>query len=240
MGSVVRIVTAGLLLFALTTNSPAQVSATIGGTVSDATGALIPGVEVIATNVNTGISTTQLTNEAGSYQIPSLQSGTYRLRASLAGFQTATRENIQLSQGQQVRFNFMLQVGTVATAVEVLADSATALATTTASVGDVLPDTEVRSLPLGGRDPLAAAYCRRGRSYGRHPDREPEPVQHAVRLSAQQQQQSVLLSDAGKQLGRHRPDRPAGFSRRVLWRNPAQPDVFHGVVDLHDFTDRCE
>ena len=70
MRSVVRIVTAGLLLFTLATEGSAQVSASIGGTVSDATGALIPGVEVTATNVNTGISTTQLTNEAGAYQIP--------------------------------------------------------------------------------------------------------------------------------------------------------------------------
>src|SRR5437016_9731684 len=94
MGSVVRIVAAGWLLFTLVTESSAQVSASIGGTVSDPTGALIPGVEVTATNVNTGISTTQLTNEAGAYQIPSMQPGTYRLRASLPGFRTATRETI--------------------------------------------------------------------------------------------------------------------------------------------------
>src|SRR5262245_48354843 len=92
-----------LLLISLPLESSAQVSASIGGTVSDASGALIPGVEVTATNVNTGITATQLTNEAGAYQIPSLQPGSYRLRASLPGFQTATRENIQLSQGQQVR-----------------------------------------------------------------------------------------------------------------------------------------
>jgi hypothetical protein len=153
---------AGLLLFALSTTAFAQVSAGIGGTVSDPTGALIPGVEVTATNVNTGISTTQLTNEAGAYQIPSLQPGTYRLSATLPGFQAATRENILLSQGQQVRFNFTLQVGTVATAVEVLTDSATSLATTTASVGDVLPDTEVRSLPLASRNVIDLAFVSAG------------------------------------------------------------------------------
>src|SRR2546425_13083486 len=162
MRSVVGIVAAGLLLFMIAAESSAQVSASIGGTVSDPTGALIPGVEVTATNVNTGIYTTQLTNEAGAYQIPSVQPGTYRLRASLPGFQTATRENIQLSQGQQVRFNFTMQVGTVATAVEVLADSATALATTTATVGDVLPDTEVRSLPLATRNVIDLAFVTAG------------------------------------------------------------------------------
>ncbi len=162
MTRVTGIVSAALLLFTLATNTFAQVSASIGGTVSDPTGALIPGVEVTATNVNTGINTTQITNEAGAYQIPSLQPGTYRLRASLPGFQTATRENIQLSQGQQVRFNFTMQVGAVATAVEVLTDSATSLATTTASIGDVLPDSEVRSLPLATRNVIDLAFVSAG------------------------------------------------------------------------------
>src|SRR5207247_768081 len=160
--NVLSIAAALLLLISLPLKSSAQVSASIGGTVSDPSGALIPGVEVTATNVNTGISTTQLTNESGAYQIPSVQPGTYRLRASLPGFQTATRENIQLSQGQQVRFNFTMQVGTVATAVEVLTDSATSLATTTASVGDVLPDMEVRSLPLATRNVIDLAFITAG------------------------------------------------------------------------------
>jgi hypothetical protein len=158
-----NIVAAGLLLLGSSAlESSAQISASIGGTVTDSSGALIPGVEVAAINVNTGISTTQITNEAGAYQIPSLQPGTYRLRASLPGFTTATRENIQLSQGQQVRFNFTLQVGTVATAVEVVTDSATALATTTATVGDVLPDTEVRNLPLASRNVIDLAFITAG------------------------------------------------------------------------------
>jgi hypothetical protein len=162
MRTVLGIVAASLLIFTFTTNISAQVSASIGGTASDPTGALIPGVEVTATNVNTGINTTQVTNEAGAYTIPSLQPGTYRLKASLPGFQTSTRENIQLSQGQQVRFNFTMQVGAVATAVEVLTDSATSLATTTASVGDVLPDTEVRGLPLATRNVIDLAFVSAG------------------------------------------------------------------------------
>src|SRR5262245_5924033 len=84
----------------------AQVNATVSGTVSDATGALIPAAEVTATNVNTGIATNQISNETGSYNFASLQPGTYRVSAALAGFQTQTFQNITLSQGQQVRLNF--------------------------------------------------------------------------------------------------------------------------------------
>jgi hypothetical protein len=132
----------------------AQVNATVGGTVSDASGALIPGVEITARSVATGIVTNRITNEAGNYDFPSLQPGVYTISASLSGFQTATYNNVQLSQSQQVRLNFSLQVGTVAQAVEVVAEANTLLATTTSSVGDVLPDVQVRSLPLASRNVL--------------------------------------------------------------------------------------
>src|SRR5262245_26993394 len=132
----------------------AQVNAVVGGTVADASGALIPGVEVTAKNTATGIVTTRITNESGNYDFASLQPGAYTVSASLSGFQTATYNNVQLSQAQQVRLNFNLQVGTVAQAVEVVAEANTLLATTTSSVGDVLPDVQVRSLPLGNRNVL--------------------------------------------------------------------------------------
>jgi Carboxypeptidase regulatory-like domain len=131
-----------------------QINAIAGGTVTDATGALIPGVEVTARNVNTGIVTTRITNETGTYELPSLQPGVYALSAALSGFQTAIYNNVQLSQGQQVRLNFTLRVASVAQAVEVVAEANTLLATTTASVGNVLPEVEVRSLPLMSRNVL--------------------------------------------------------------------------------------
>ncbi|MBI4471397.1 MAG: TonB-dependent receptor [Acidobacteria bacterium] len=142
------------LFLLLTVPALAQVNATLSGTASDTSGALIPGVEVTATNLNTGIITTAITNETGSYTMPSLQPGVYRLTAALAGFQTASYNNVQLSQGQQVRLNFSLQVGTVAQAVEVVSEADTRLATTSVSVGDALPEVEVRSLPLATRDVL--------------------------------------------------------------------------------------
>src|SRR5215468_10247342 len=102
-----------------------QINAVAGGTVSDASGALIPGVEVTAKNINTGIVATRLTNETGTYEFPSLQPGVYSLSAALSGFQTATYNNVQLSQGQQVRLNFTLTVGAVTQAVEVVVDADT-------------------------------------------------------------------------------------------------------------------
>src|SRR5438132_628177 len=133
-------------VFAQTSN------ATLGGTVSDATGALIPGVSVTATNVATGIVTTVLTNEAGAYQFASLQTGTYKVVAELSGFQTQTYNNVTLGISQQVRLNFTLQVGSVAQSVEVTIAADTLIATSSSSVGTVLPEYRVRDLPLGGRN----------------------------------------------------------------------------------------
>ncbi|PYS36574.1 MAG: hypothetical protein DMG14_24130, partial [Acidobacteria bacterium] len=143
------------LLLLLSTYTMAQTSnATLGGTVSDTTGALIPGVTITATNTATGIVSTVLSNEAGAYQFASLQTGTYRLTAELPGFQTQTYNSVLLGVSQQVRLNFTLQVSSVATAVEVTAAADTLIATTSASVGSVLPEYKLQDLPLSARNVL--------------------------------------------------------------------------------------
>src|SRR5215475_4696219 len=131
-----------------------QVNAVLSGTVSDASGALIPGVEVTAKNINTGITDTKVTNETGNFVFPSLQPGSYTLQASLSGFQTASYNNVVLGQGQQVRLNFQLQVSGAAQNVEVVVAADTLLATTSASVGNVLADKDLLSLPLSSRNVL--------------------------------------------------------------------------------------
>src|SRR4051812_24573711 len=134
--------------FAQTTN------ATLGGTVSDASGALIPGVEVTSKNIGTGIVNTTLTNESGAYQFASLQTGTYEVSATLPGFQTSTFKDVMLGGAQQVRLNFSLKVGDVSTTVEVSTQTDTSLATTSSSIGGVLPEAQVRELPQGDRNVL--------------------------------------------------------------------------------------
>src|ERR1041384_5442047 len=131
------IATTLLVLLLVSLNGFGQVNAVLSGTVSDASGALIPGVEIVAKNVKTGISDTKITNETGNFVFPSLQPGSYTLSAALSGFQTSTYNNVELGQGQQVRLNFTLQVGAAAQQVEVTIAADTLLATTSASVGNV-------------------------------------------------------------------------------------------------------
>ena len=150
-----RFILAALLLPLFSTFTFAQTSnATLGGTVSDSSGALLPGVSITATNTGTGIVTTVLANESGAYQFASLQTGTYMVSAELPGFRTQTYNAVQLGVSQQVRLNFTLQVSSVATSVDVTAAADTLIATTSSSVGSVLPEYKVRDLPLAGRNVL--------------------------------------------------------------------------------------
>ena len=104
-------------------------NATLGGTVSDSSGALIPGVTVTATNTKTGVVTTVVSNESGAYQFANLQTGTYKVSAELPGFQTQNYNNVSLGLSQQVRLNFTLTVGAVAQAVDVTIAADTLIAT---------------------------------------------------------------------------------------------------------------
>ena len=97
---------------------------------------------------------TQVTNETGTYNFASLQPGAYSFSAVLPGFQTQTFQNVTLSQSQQVRLNFTLEVAASRTTVEVVTDMNVSLATSSASVGDLLPKAEVQSLPVPVRDVL--------------------------------------------------------------------------------------
>src|SRR5262245_54437349 len=109
-----------LLLFFLSIKTFAQsANATVSGTVNDDTGALIPGVTLTATNNDTGVVTTVLTNEAGAYNFASLLPGAYKVSASLPGFQTKTFTDVRLGNAERLRLNFALAVSTVGTTVEV-------------------------------------------------------------------------------------------------------------------------
>ena len=147
-----------LLFFALTSFvTPASAQSTnarVSGTIEDASGALIPGVTVTATNTGTGVVTTMVSNEVGAYNFPSLLPGAYRLSATLPGFQTHTFTGVQLGNADQIRLNFVLKVSTVTTSVEVSVAVDTLLATSSSSVGEVLTQQKVQDLPIVGNNVL--------------------------------------------------------------------------------------
>ena len=109
-----------LLLIVLSSTAFSQGSAQLGGVVTDPSRALMPGVSIVATNTETSVATTTITNESGAYNFASLQPGaSYKITASLPGFQTKTINNLGLSAGTTNRADFQLAVATTATTVEV-------------------------------------------------------------------------------------------------------------------------
>ncbi|HSU87514.1 MAG TPA: carboxypeptidase-like regulatory domain-containing protein, partial [Terriglobia bacterium] len=140
-----------LVCVTLSTSAFGQSSnATLSGTVSDAAKALIPGVTITATNTETGVVSTGVTNETGTYNLPGLLPGLYNVTAELPGFQTQTFTGVRLGNAAQVRLNFTLQVASVNTAVEVTVAADRLLLESTSSVGAVLPEKTVRDLPIVG------------------------------------------------------------------------------------------
>src|SRR4030095_3750245 len=128
--------------------------AVVTGTVADSSGAVIPGVTVKATATQTGVVTTTISNESGSYNFANLLPGKYTLSASLPGFQTKNITGLELSQNTSYRYNIAMTVATVNTQVEVSVSGDTILATSGASVGQVLSQQKVQDLPIIGNNVL--------------------------------------------------------------------------------------
>src|SRR5207247_10878583 len=86
-------------------------SAAISGVVRDATGAVLPGVSVTARHNETGLTRTVITNETGSYRLPSLPVGEYEVTAELTGFKQQVRRGVTLAVAQEAVVNLTLDVG---------------------------------------------------------------------------------------------------------------------------------
>ena len=153
MNDIVKCLITGLAICALTcavvfaqTASTAQIT----GTVTDQSGAVLPGAEVTATQTDTGISRNALSNETGTYVLPNLPVGPYRLEVSLPGFRSYVRTGIVLQVNSNPVINVTLQVGQVSETVEVQANAAL-VETRSTGVGTVIENQRILELPLNGR-----------------------------------------------------------------------------------------
>ncbi|MBI4483072.1 MAG: TonB-dependent receptor [Acidobacteria bacterium] len=144
-----------VMAFFVVTDSPSltaqTVTGTILGTVRDSTGALIPGVEISVKNVETGAVRSAITDDVGTYHIPSVPAGPYEVTASIPGFRTGVRSGITVTVGASVTVNFDLAVGELAERVEVSGE-APLVDTTTSTMMGLVDDVAIRELPLNGRD----------------------------------------------------------------------------------------
>jgi hypothetical protein len=142
-----------LALAALLVGRPAAAqfdSATVLGTIVDATGAAVPGATVTLKNADTGITATTVTDGQGNFQFLNVRVGTYGVRAELQGFSTAVADNIAVTVNARQRVDLTMKVGTVGETVEVTG-AARLLESESSDRGQVIGREQIVNLPLNGR-----------------------------------------------------------------------------------------
>jgi hypothetical protein len=126
-------------------------TASIRGSVSDPGGALVPNAKVAVKNVQTAIVTNLTTDAEGRYVAPGLPIGQYEIEIRKEGFESAIRENVVLAVGDQREINFSLRLGQSKQEV-VVQEQAAQLETATSTVAGLITPTQMRDLPLNGRN----------------------------------------------------------------------------------------
>lgn len=148
-GAIIVTMLAGVPLHAQT------LTASLSGTVSDATGAVIPGATVTITNVATNVVASEdVTDRNGTYRAPALPVGTYDVTVQLEGFKTIVIEGVRLQVAQRARVNATLEPSGVEETVTVAGETFGQLETQTSSMGLTINTSQVENLPLPSRNVL--------------------------------------------------------------------------------------
>jgi hypothetical protein len=167
----------------------AVANAQISGVVADPSGAVVPGAKVTATQTDMGLVRTTLSSSSGTYALPNLPIGPYRLEVAASGFTTYVRTGIVLQVSNNVEINVTLQVGAVTQEVKVSAD-ASMVQTQSTSVAQVIDPTRIIDLPLNGRLATQLVLLS-GASYN---------TQSGALVSSKNYQTSATISVAGGQV----------------------------------------
>jgi hypothetical protein len=139
-----------LAVLVLVAASWAGITGSISGVITDSTGALVPGANVVATNTQTGFSRSVISDAKGFYVITALPVGDYTLQITLPGFKTYQRTGIRIDANSAVRADAALQVGSKTEKVEVSSE-AVHVETQTTQMGEVIGSKSMSAMPLNGR-----------------------------------------------------------------------------------------
>ena len=141
------------LLAAAFSLSAQEYRATLTGTITDSSGAVVPGAKVIATNLETSLAAKSEANAQGFYVIPYLLPGKYKLLVEQTGFKSFEQSPIELRVSDRLQVDAVLQVGQVSDKLTVTAE-VPLVETETSSRGQVVDNQRVNDLPSNGRNPL--------------------------------------------------------------------------------------
>lgn len=140
-----------LVMFAFAARAQEN-TADILGTVTDSSGAAVPGATVTLTNTGTNITQTAQTNATGDFVFTLVQVGTYAVKVQANGFKTFVAPNLSVSSGDRARVDAAMEVGTLQQTVEVQATATPALQTDTSNLSALVTKQAVEDVPLNGRN----------------------------------------------------------------------------------------
>jgi hypothetical protein len=147
-----RVALATVALFAAT-SAFAQTTGSLRGTVSDTTGAIVPGAAVVLTSQSTKFTRQGTTDAKGGYFFASVESGQYTLKVEIAGFKTYEAKNVRVSSNDTVGMDVALEVGTQQETVTVTAEREMIHTETGAREGLITPE-QIENISILGRNPL--------------------------------------------------------------------------------------
>src|SRR4029077_6400668 len=151
-----------LVLLAATLASGQTFRGAILGTVTDASGATIPGATVTVRNADTGLVRTTETQIDGGYSVSELPIGTYEVTIEKNNFRTSVTKGIQVSVAAERRVDAALELGEVREQVLVSGETLPQIETTSNTLGGTLTQETVKDLPLNGRDYTKLIYLNPG------------------------------------------------------------------------------
>lgn len=192
----------GALLGAFAFGALAQ-EATIVGTVTDPSGGAVPNVAITTIHAETNKVSHFTTNAEGQYSAPSLQIGHYLVRAEAAGFKKAERRDIVLTNGDHVRTDFKLEIGSAQESVTV-EGTAVAVQTESGEVSDLITGAQVSQLSTNGRSIYSLAILTAGASSNMADFQSATPVggDSTVSFNGLRSSHNIYLVDGGEDLDR--------------------------------------
>lgn len=140
------------LLLVVSASAQSAIYGTIVGTVTDKTGAAIPGATITVTDISKGTVTTSKSNASGEFTVPYLVPDRYNVKISFTGFKTYEAKSLEVLADTAPHVDAKLEVGTTSTTVEVNAESQPLLKTETSDIATVFNDQQVSSLPIGDQN----------------------------------------------------------------------------------------
>src|SRR5260221_9263866 len=150
-----------VIVFSSASTGFAQITAaTMSGTIKDETGGVLPGADVVAKNLDTGLSRSTVSNADGGFTLAGLPPGRYEVRVALQGFAT-NAQTVELAVAQQAGLTVTLKVGATEESVTVTA-GAVLVDTQSSALSALVPEKTIEELPLNGRNYISLATLQPG------------------------------------------------------------------------------